>query len=177
MSSPSTSRRLETTNINSMTTAQFNSISLSIAVGVMVGCGKSSPPPTDTTASKHEHKPPHAGTAIELGNEQYHIELVRDATAGKLTAYILDGELENFVRITAPAILMNATFPGRVESLRLQAIANSVTGEHLGDTSQFEAQGEWIKTVNTFDGIFPHLQIRSANFTNVAFNFPAGNEK
>ena len=41
---------------------------------------------------------------MELGEHAYNLELVRDAEAGKLVAYVLDGHAENFIRIAAPSI-------------------------------------------------------------------------
>ena len=48
--------------------------------------------------------PPHGGTPVVLGNEAYHLELVVDAASGTLQVYVLDGEMENFVRVSAPSI-------------------------------------------------------------------------
>ena len=107
--------------------------------------------PSGATASapaKHEHKAPHAGTAVVLGQEAYHLyfELVRDAIEGKLTAYVLDGEMENFIRVKAPAFEIVAVVDGAKRPLALNAVANTATGETVGDTAQFEAQAEWLKT-------------------------------
>ena len=52
-------------------------------------------------AHKHEHRAPHGGTAVVLGNEAFHLEFVRDAATGTLTCYVLDAHMENFVRIAA----------------------------------------------------------------------------
>ena len=93
--------------------------------------------------AKHEHHAPHDGTAIVLGKEEYHLEFVLDAAAGKLTAYALDGELENFIRVKALGFEVVATVGTEKKPLTFQAIANPATGETVGDTSQFEAQADW----------------------------------
>ncbi len=129
------------------------------------------------TPAKHEHKPPHGGTPVVLGEEVYHLELVRDAAAGKLTLYVMDGELENFVRIAAPSVGIVATISGKSVPLLFQPIANSATGEKTGDTSQFEVTADWLKTTATFDAVLTKIEVRGTAFSAVAFNFPKGNDK
>jgi hypothetical protein len=132
---------------------------------------------TASAPLKHEHKAPHAGTAVVLGQESYHLELVRDAMEGKLTAYVLDGEMENFIRVKAAEFEIVAVIDGAKRPLAFKAVANTATGETVGDTAQFEAQADWLKTTATFDGMLTSLAIRGSNFTGVAFNFPKGNDK
>ena len=123
----------------------------------------------------HVHTAPHGGTLIELGEHAYSLELVRDAAEGKLTAYVLDGHAENFVRIKASSFDVIATVGGEKRPLTLKAVANTATGETVGDTSQFETQADWLKTTETFDAVFPRLDLRGNAFANIAFNFPKGN--
>ena len=125
---------------------------------------------------KHEHHPPHGGTPVVLGDEAYHIELVLDASAGTLQAYVLDGEMENFIRSTVPSIEIVATVGGAQRTLVLAAVANPATGETVGDTSLFEAQADWLKTTPEFDGVLKSVTIRGTTFTDVKFNFPRGND-
>lgn len=128
------------------------------------------------TAHSHEHKAPHGGTAVVLGKEAYHLELVRDAATGKLSAYVLDGEMENFIRVAAPALEIVATVAGAKQTLTLAAVANPATGEKIGDTSLFEVTADWLKTTATFDATLTTLTVRGTTFAAVAFNFPKGNE-
>lgn len=146
-----------------------------LALLLAAGCAKqaSSPPPP----ARHEHSAPHAGTAVVLGAELYHLELVRDVSTGRLTAYILDGEMENFVRLNVPAFEVIATVNGRPKPLRFMPVANSATGETVTDTSQFEAQADWLKTTATFDATLTALTVRGTVFTAVPFNFPRGNDR
>jgi hypothetical protein len=131
----------------------------------------------DHSVLKHEHVPPHGGTPVVLGEEAYHLELVRDAVAGKLSLYVMDGELENFVRISAPSIEITATVAGKPTTLTLMPVANALTGEKPGDASLFEATADWLQNTTTFDGVIPRIEVRVTTFTAVAFNFPKGNEK
>lgn len=131
----------------------------------------------DHAAHKHEHIPPHGGTPVVLGQEAYHLELVRDASAGKLTLYVMDGELENFVRIAAPSLEIVASVAGKSSPLVFRAIANPTTGEKMGDTAQFEATADWLKTTASFDATLTKIEVRGTTFSAVAFNFPKGNDK
>ena len=126
---------------------------------------------------KHQHKAPHGGTPVVLGNETYHLELVREAGAGILSAYILDGEMENFIRVKAPSFEVVATVGGGKRALTFKAVANTATGETVGDTSQFDAQADWLMSTAAFDAVLTSLEIRGTKFEQVTFNFPKGNDK
>jgi hypothetical protein len=139
------------------------------------GCSRT---PADSSGQphKHVHHPMHGGTPVVLGDEAYHIELVRDASAGTLQAYVFDGELENFIRSAVPSIEIVASVGGEQRTLVLAAVANPATGETVGDTSMFEAQADWLKTTPDFDGILKSVTIRGTTFAGVKFNFPRGND-
>jgi hypothetical protein len=124
--------------------------------------------------AKHVHTAPHGGTLIELGEHAFNLELVRDAASGKLTAYLLDGHAESFVRISAPSFEITATVAGAKQKLTLVAVANAATGEKIGATSQFEATADWLKTTAAFEGVIMSLTIRDNPFKSVAFKFPQG---
>jgi len=125
----------------------------------------------------HVHHPPHGGTPIVLGDEAYHLELVRDAATGSLDAYVLDGEMENFIRIEQPAIECIVTTGSDRRTIIFNAIADLATGEMVGNTSFFEAKGEWVKSTSQFDGVIKSVQVKGNIFSKVAFNFPNGNDK
>lgn len=124
----------------------------------------------------HEHHAPHGGTAVILGNEVYHLELVLDAGRGVLQAFVLDGHMENFIRCSAPSFEIVATVAGEKRPLLFTPIGDSATGEKPGDTSLFEASAEWLKTTPKFEAVLASLTIKGTTFADVAFNFPAGND-
>ena len=159
-------------------------VSSALLIAALAGCTKSDSPSAadahaghDHAVHKHEHVPPHGGTPVVLGAEAYHLELVRDAANGKLSLYVMDGELENFIRIAAPSIEIIATVAGKPTPLVLAAVANPITGEKTGDTSLFEATADWLKTTPAFDAVLTRIEIRTNVYTAVAFNFPKGNDK
>ncbi len=151
---------------------------LALTVVLFTGCSKTeTAPPTKEAAHHHEHKPPHGGAPVELGEEEYHVEFVRDAAAGKLQAYVMDGELEFFVRIAAPSFEVAAQLAGKEETLTFQPIANNATGEKGGDTSLFEAQADWLKSATNFDAVLKEITVRTKTYTNISFNFPKGSDE
>ena len=151
---------------------------ITLAAGFAGGCSKTE---TGTTARAgahhHEHHPPHGGTPVELGEEANHVEFVLDAPNGKLRAFVLDGELENFVRIAAPSLEVTATVSEHKEKLVFLPVANRATGETVSDTSLFEVQADWLKTTPTFDAVLKEIAVHGKTYTNIAFNFPKGSDE
>jgi len=152
-------------------------LNLALAAALCAGCSPSGGTTKTEAVHKHEHKPPHGGTPVELGEEEYHVELVRDAAAGKLQAFIFDGELENFVRISARSITMGAQVAGKEEPLVFQAVPNGATGETVGDTALFEARADWLKTTPNFDAVLKEITVGAKTYTNITFNFPRGTDE
>jgi hypothetical protein len=140
----------------------------SVALAAFLASCSKSPDASLPATAEHAHVAPHGGTLIELGDHGYNLELVRDADAGKLSVYILDGHAENFVRIAAPSFELVAITGGERRPLTMRAVANTATGETVGDTSQFEAQADWLKGTSQFPGTIPSLEIKGQKFQNVA---------
>ena len=140
------------------------------------GCKRAAAPAPSAAVAGHQHVAPHAGTAVELGHEEFHLEWVLDPSTGRLTGYVLDGELEKFIRIAAPSLRLVARVKDTDQSLELFAVANAATGETIGDTSQFEATADWLKTTPRFDARLTEVTIRGKTYRDVSFNFPKGNE-
>ena len=151
---------------------------IALAAGFLVGCSKTeTAAPAMEAVHHHEHKPPHGGAPVELGEEENHVEFVLEAPDGKLQAFVMDGELENFVRIAALSLEVTAEVSGRQEKLMLQPVANNATGEKVGDTALFEAQADWLRTTPVFDAVLKEITIHGKTFTNISFNFPIGSDE
>lgn len=144
-------------------------------VVLVAGCNKG----TTTAASDekpqlHKDVPPHGGTPVAIGDD-YNIELVCDNKTGILSGYVLDDEMEEFIRSSAPSITIVARVGGVDRTLVLEAVANTATGETVGNTSLFEGRADWLKTTPNFDGVLKSIAIRGTTFTDVKFHFPNGN--
>ena len=112
-----------------------------------------------------------------LGDEEGHIEFVRDAAVGKLTAYLLKPHMSGFWRTSVMQFEVAAKVGEKTERLIFKAVGNAATGETVGDTAQFEAQADWLKTTDKFAATLMELNLNlpGKTFKAVAFNFPKGN--
>jgi len=86
---------------------------------------------------KHDdHKAPHGGALLEVGEHLAHIELVRDEKSGKITLYILGKDAKTAVALTdAPKINLK----GKAGKKQLETKSVGVTG------AEFEATDELLK--------------------------------
>jgi hypothetical protein len=141
---------------------------------IAAGCFKA---PASTAGpeqpARHHHNPPHHGTPIALGAGDYHVELVLDASTGTLQAFVLDDEMEEFVRSSAPMITI-ATTRGDPHEVVLSAVPNPETGETVGDTALFEGHAVWLRSAAEFEGVLKSITIRGTTYTEVKFSFPKG---
>jgi hypothetical protein len=133
------------------------------------GCGGSQ---DHSRSDGHHHTAPHGGMLLEIGKHEYNLEFVVDTATGTLNVYVLDGHAENFVRIAMNAIELIATAGPQTQKLVLQPVANNATGEKAGDTSQFQAQADWLKTTPVFDGVISELNIKGSRYSLLPFRFP-----
>lgn len=125
----------------------------------------------------HEHHPPHKGVLIVLGDEFAHLELAFDNTTGTLTAYSLDGEAENAIALAQKEIVLEITPAGGTPSdLSLKAVENPLTGETVGNTSEFSGQAISLKGAAEFFGVIESITTKGQEFKNISFNFPEGND-
>lgn len=123
--------------------------------------------------AQHVFKAPHGGTLLGIGTEFAHVELVHDPETGELAAYVLDGEAKLGVRLEQETIEIDLPGdpPGAVV---LRAVANPLTGERSGDSSEFRGRSELLRGRTSFDGVIRRLDLRGAAVENLAFNVPLG---
>lgn len=83
----------------------------------------------------HPTEGPHHGALIELGNEEYHAELVHDEAAGSVTIYVLNAAATGPVPIDASEITINVKHDGKPKQFKLAASPD--TGDPEGKSSRF----------------------------------------
>jgi hypothetical protein len=113
----------------------------------LAGCGGQSSGPSGSIAgvetgapsggADHAHgaEGPHGGSLIELGNEEYHAEMVHDEQAGTITIYVLDSAAKTGVPIEATEVVINLKHEGRGEQFKLAASTEST--DPAGQSSRF----------------------------------------
>jgi hypothetical protein len=113
---------------------------------VGIGCGDPGqdyhPIPKDAKVQEqpHEHEHgPHSGHLVELGEEQYHAEVVFDAKASKITIYLLDSTAKNASPTDAKEVTLKLAIGGKPESFSVPAAPQ--TGDPQGKSSRFELAG------------------------------------
>lgn len=140
-----------------------------------MGCDDHSHPHHEEEHGHHAHQAPHGGELYELGEhgKGFNFELHLNDQS-KLELYILDAHAENFVRIKQKRIKIT-TEDNSHPSLRLDAIADSATGETIGDTSHFQSS-ESVTNLLPINGKIEEIVIGSNSYKNQLITF-SGNPR
>jgi len=152
-------------------------------VGVLAGlgqagCGGDAPAGHDhshTHDEPHYHEPPHGGVGVTFGNEDAHIEFLVNPEAGTVTAWFFKPHMEQYLRMKLESFEVLAKRDGEDAKLLFKAVANPVTGETVGDTSEFLAKADWLSETESFDAVLPEITVLGKVYRNVAFKYPNGN--
>ncbi len=140
---------------------------LSVSIGLFAtGCGQGG---QHASEGEHGHTAPHGGQLVEVGEHAYNLEFLVDREAGKLTAFVLDGHAENFIRTDLAGIAL--TVNG--QPLMLAPVANAATGETVGSTAQFEAGAEFLKAPDAMTIAVPAITLRGSAFSALQVTLPA----
>jgi hypothetical protein len=117
----------------------------------------------------HRHEAPRGGVLVELGEHAAHVELLLDPEAGELTLYSLDAHAEQAVRLAAPTLeVVVGTDQGELW-LELAAVASALTGERVGDSSEFRAVDPGLVGLVGLSGRIPAIEVRGVLFEDVRF--------
>lgn len=132
-------------------------------------------PAADGSGGGHAHDAPHDGTLVELGEHVAQLELKLDPASGLLTLWIFDGHAEHPIRVTQPTVAVILDTPPALANrpLELAARANTLTGERVGDASEFAVTHEALRGVTTVSGRVIEVTVRGGAFRDVRFNLPA----
>ena len=119
----------------------------------------------------HVHEALLGGQLMALGEHGsgYNLELLIDEN-NRFSVYILDAHAENFVRIEQESLQVNL-FDENKTSLILHAVADSATGETVGNTSHFQSKGT-VEKFLPLNGIIEMIEIGSQQYSAIEFFFP-----
>jgi hypothetical protein len=92
------------------------------------------PPPATVDAHAHPSEGPHHGALVELGNEEFHAEIVH--TNDTVTVYILDRSATKPVAIDAQDVTINVVHDNQPEQFKLAAAPEAT--DESGKSSRFE---------------------------------------
>ena len=124
---------------------------------------------------EHVHIAPHDGTMIELGEHFANLELVLDSEAGELQAWVHDAHAERSIRLSMKRLPLAISLgDGTRFDLGLEPVENVLTGETVGDSSQFQARHEKLVGVTSFEAFLPTIVIKGETLLAVGFAYPSG---
>lgn len=130
----------------------MNSTSLTLTFALMAiiasGCSNDNstapetngPPNTmdshdDHAGHAHPSEGPHHGALVELGNEEYHAEILHDEGAGTVTIFVLNGSATEQIPIDAIEVTINVKHDGELEQFTLTASPDE--NDPQGKSSRF----------------------------------------
>jgi hypothetical protein len=87
----------------------------------------------------HPSEGPHHGDLVELGNEDFHAEIVH-GEGGSVSVYILDSAAKAAVPIDATELTINITHDGNADQFKLPAVRDAADPE--GKSSHFSLKDE-----------------------------------
>ena len=96
----------------------------------------------DTPHDEHDHESgPHDGHLVELGEEEYHAEVVFDAVSKTITVYLLgsDAKTAQPIPIDGSDLKLNMVIDGNPTQLEMSAKPDE--GDPEGESSRFELAG------------------------------------
>ncbi|MGE0607954.1 MAG: hypothetical protein AB7O62_12740 [Pirellulales bacterium] len=108
----------------------------------------------------HDHPDmgPHHGQLIELGNEEYHAELVHDDEQQTVTIYLLDDHAKGAVSIDAAELTLNLVVDGKPAQFKLQADPQSDDAE--GESSRFASSDAALAEALDVEGTSGRLNVK-----------------
>lgn len=118
----------------------------------------------------HHHEAPHGGVLVELGDHVGNIEFLLEED-GTLTAYVFDAHAENAVRIEQPTLELLITVGDSTEAVSLDAVANALTGESVGDTSEFVARVQSLAGKANFEAELKNITFKGVDFANILVSY------
>lgn len=84
------------------------------------------PAPTKPHVHNHAEHGPHGGELLEVGKEEYHVELMIDEAKKQIVVYLLDGQVKSFVALDVPFIAMNLKMSGKPVQMKLKQIPQEI---------------------------------------------------
>ncbi len=127
---------------------------------------------SSTLKEAEGHASPHGGTLVKLGTAAQ-LEFVHDPSSGLLTAYVLDAAGAAVTRIPAKAITVEVTpGGGAAVTVSLASTANGLTGDTVGNSSQFGGTAAALKGVTAFTGVIKEVVIGGETFKDIKFGYP-----
>ena len=112
--------------------------------------------------------------AVDEHGSGYNLEVLIDKS-DRLSIYILDAHAEGFVRISQPTLEVLIIEDNESTVLKLDAVADSATGETVGNTSHFRSSTS-VQVKTSFEGKIKFLCIGSREYNQTKISYPGTNK-
>lgn len=83
---------------------------------------KAVPPAADHAEHDHAAHGPHEGELLEVGKEEFHVELIVDEAKKQMVIFLLDKEVKTYVAIDTPFVAVNLLVNGKPAQVKLKPI-------------------------------------------------------
>ena len=117
--------------------------------------------PIDIAKHAHPEHGPHQGDLLELGKEEFHVELVVDEAKKQLVIYLLEKDAKTSVAIEAPFVTVNLMVSGKPKQIQLPSMPQ--TTDVKGQSSCFGAVSAELFSALHSTKADPKLAIRIRN--------------
>ncbi len=134
-----------------------------LAVAVTVGCGgdqdKKAADKDGVAAehAEHPHEGPHGGLLVEIGKEEYHVEVCHSDKTHAVTVYVLDSTAKKAVPIAEKQITINLLADGKPAQFDLPA--KPMDREPAGQSSRFELVDETLTENHDAEGVKARVRL------------------
>ena len=119
----------------------------------------------------HHHEAMNEGGVIaELGDHLAQLEAALDAEAGTITLWVWDHG--NAVRLTDESVSAEVTVGDETFTLACAAQESTLTGETVGDSSEFMGQDDRLKGAEHVDVRVPTITVKGIECTDAEFHLP-----
>ena len=120
----------------------------------------------------HVHSAPRGGSLVVLAEETAHVEVLLDSATGRFSLYVLGPHAEAPVRTEQTELIVKVAVDGAEHELSLPAIASELTGETVGDSSEFSADVPALKGIASLVGEIREISARGTTYSAVRFTYP-----
>lgn len=106
---------------------------------------------------EHPHEGPHKGTLVELGNEEYHAEIVHNDEMGMVTVFLLGSDAKSTVSTDAKDIAVNAKVNGKAVQIKIKAAPQK--SDKTGTASRFISKSKELMELLDNHEVKPVLRV------------------
>lgn len=119
-------------------------LAIAFLVAGVVGCHRENAPLGASNAEEqehdHSHEGVHGGQVIELGDENYHAELIHDDSTHQIGVYLLDQTAQAAAPVAVTSVTINTVVADKPLQFALPAVPQP--GDPAGKASYFELISE-----------------------------------